>query len=176
MKRAAEDSPHRCQASNSHGQCSLEALEFDGEYTTNCQVHGGAGQLRALKNASLDNYRVAKWKSRILEKRDSPKIKSLREEIGIIRILLDETLRGCHTPHELLLQSHAISDLVGKIEKVVTSCHKLEGSMGLHLDKQAILQFANEIITIIAEEAEPETLDRIASKILQKVGEHGSTD
>src|SRR2546421_361414 len=82
---------------------------------------------------------IAKWQTRLDEFADNDKIKSLREEIGVLRILLEETMSRCHDTNELLLYSNKISELVIKIEKVVASCHRLENATGMLLDKSAAL-------------------------------------
>ncbi len=77
---------------------------------------------------------------------------------------------------DLILQSQAISAMVMNIERVVSSCHKLEGSMGHLLDKQAILQFAQEVISIITKtlDGDDDRLTIIADEILQTVGRIGA--
>ena len=59
-------------------------------------------------------------------------------------MILEEVLNKCKDSKDLILKSSVISDLVVKVEKLVSSCHKMEGSMGQLLDKSAILQFAAE--------------------------------
>jgi hypothetical protein len=119
------------------------------------------------------NYRLAKWQARLEKQVASPSIKSLRDEVGILRMIMEETLDKCGTSFDLLVQSQKIGDLVMKITMVVEKCHKLEGSMGQLLDKKTVIQMANTFIQIISEEELPEeTLDRIASKILENIGEH----
>ena len=86
---------------------------------------------------------------------------------------MEERLNKCSDATDLILQSGPISDLVMKIEKVVASCHKLEGQMGTLLDKQAILQFAQAVISIIASELEGQEaiIDAIATKILTSLSD-----
>jgi len=170
--------PDRCQAVNSQGQCPNLGLSLDGGIRApNCLAHGGNQHRAAQEKASLRNYKltVARWRRQLDEKADADGLKSLRDEIAILRICLEERLNICKDPMDLILQSAAISDLVMKIDRVVTSCHKLEGSMGHLLDKQAILQFAQLVIgiigNVITEEAQ---LNTIAEEILVAVGRIGS--
>lgn len=84
---------------------------------------------------------------------------------------MEERMATCHDATDLILQSGPISDLVMKIEKVVGSCHKLEGAMGQLLDKQAILLFASQVIQIISEHITDAALvNLIADKITQSLG------
>jgi len=151
---------------NNHGQCNNLAVENG----TVCLCHGGNVQLKVQADKSKRNYRLTQFQARLERHTDSTHIKSLREEIGILRMLLEERLNKCQSTTDLMLQSASISDLVLKLDKVVTSCHKLEGSMGQLLDKQIILQFGSEVVGIIGDEISDETtLDRVSSKIMEAI-------
>ena len=60
-----------------------------------------------------------------------------------------------------------------KIERVITSCHKLEDRMGQHLDKAAILQLASRFVRVISEELadQPDKIDVISQKLLEIIQE-----
>lgn len=170
----SEDQADRCQAVSSHGQCRNVAAEG----STFCLAHGGnrAGQ-EADKN-SLRNYALTKWQARLEQKKASPEIKGLRDEIGILRILLEDRLNQCISATDLMLHTSALSDLIMKIEKVVGSCHKLERNMGTVVDKQAILNFAGRIVQIVTMvlEDDPDKIDEIGNRILEEIGKIGEED
>lgn len=173
----SEDDPDRCQGVMAHGQCT-NVHTPNSKY---CPIHGGNKGEEAAQKLALRNYRLFKFQERIQELGDSAGIKSLRDEVAILRLLMEERLNQTKDSTDLLLQSGPISDLVMKIDRVVSSCHKLEGSMGLLLDKTAILQFANVVIEIIGEELreQPETVSRVADRILQSLGDvstHGKQE
>lgn len=164
--------PNRCQSVNSVGQClNLAVILPDGSYGTNCLAHNGNMQINRAKVNGLRNYNLSKWQARVEQFGSSSDVKSLRDEIGILRLLMEERLNRCQDAQDLILQSAPIADLVMKIEKVVASCHKLEGSMGQLLDKQAILQFAQQVIAIIgaALVGQEEKIDQIASEIVKVI-------
>jgi hypothetical protein len=168
-----EDHPNRCQGLNSYGQCGHLSVEGG----TFCIMHGGNKQLESQKAKSLKNYRAGQWQSKINRFSESPQIKDLREEIGILRLLMEERLDFCHTPHDLLLQSHVISDLVVKIEKLVSSCHKLEGSLGQHMDKTALMGFAQQVINVISVTVtDRDQVDSIANNIVNLITEEKHED
>jgi len=170
--------PGRCQAVNSQGQCPNLGARLDEDDAAHrgpfCMAHGGNHAVNAQKKERVRNYQltVARFRAQLDEKADSVGIKSLREEIAILRICLEERLNKCHDAMDLILQSGSISDMVMKINTVVQSCHKLEGSMGHLLDKQAILQFAQAVIGIISREIidDPEKINIIADAILSELG------
>jgi hypothetical protein len=134
-------------------------------------MHGAAHAIKKREQASIGNYKLSVWKAKIDEKKSSPELKGLRDEIAICRILLQERLELCTTNVDLMVHSASIMNMVDRIEKVVTSCHKLEGSMGLLLDKQAILQFAERVIRLISEAfpEDPEKLSLLADRIIEAV-------
>jgi hypothetical protein len=172
-----EADPDRCQGIiKSKGQCLNKSLP----HSDYCPAHGGNKGEEAHEKKQANNYRLQKWKwkVRLGELSESDVIKSLREEIGILRVLMEERLVRIEDPSDLILQSGPISDLVMKIDKVVNSCHKLEGSMGQLLDKSKVIQLANEFIEIISSELpdNPETVEKIADRVLLSIANSGNED
>jgi hypothetical protein len=164
-----EAHPDRCQAiKRNAGQCRYRAVPGG----STCYLHGGNKTLQSQRNKSLAAYRKSKWQASIERHATDDDVKGLRSEIGILRVLMEERLSMCNDVTDLLLHSGPISDLVVKIEKLVTSCHKLEGQMGQLLDKQAIIQFASQVIGIISDvlENSPEQVNEIADKIAIAIG------
>lgn len=173
--------PSRCQAVNSQGQCPNLGIRLDddirGKY---CLAHGGNHAVVAHKKTRVRNYNltIARFRAQMDEKMGADDVKSLREEIAILRICLEQRLNKCNDAMDMILQSGAISDMVMKINTVVQSCHKLEGSMGHLLDKQAILQFAQVVIGIVGKTLEdhPEHINTIADEILATIGRIGQLE
>lgn len=167
ISRCEPDDPHRCQAGEAKGgQCMNLAMRDGDKWAKNCSFHGGVDDLQRQRETSKNMYRLAKFGQRVGEFSNHSAVKGLRDEIGILRMILEERLNRCQDNDELLLQSNVISDLVTKIERVVTSCHKLEASMGQMLDKNQIIQFAEAMINVVASEIQdPDALSRIAAKV-----------
>ena len=163
------DAPNRCQAvTDTKGQCWNQSVEGGNM----CRLHGGASQQAFQERQGLRNYRLTKFHARIAEFGNSNHIKSLRDEIGILRIIMEERLNLCIEPTDLILQSQPIAELVSKIERVVVSCHKLEGSMKQLVDKTALLSFATQIIDVISSHIDDEAiLDSISNGIIQLLAE-----
>lgn len=138
--------PEQCEGIKPSGnRCQNKKLE-DCDY---CSACGGAVQAKNKEKNRIYSINLAKYRDRVNHLSDHSEIKSLREEIGILRMVLEERLNSIKSPVELVSHMHTISDTILKIEKLVTSCHKLEKSMGQHLDKTAIMQFGQEIVQII---------------------------
>lgn len=143
--KIAPDDPRRCQGTYANGQCNHQAAPN----SIYCTKHGATREELKLKRQIMRQYNVAKWQSRIEHFSDHDSVKTLRDEIGIIRMLLETIMNQCHSDMELLLFSSKISDLVSRIESLVRNCHRLESQMGQLLDKAAALQLSGEIVEII---------------------------
>ena len=140
-----EDHPERCQGVGSNGQCwhrRVEGSEF-------CGMHGGNRAGEATREKAVNLYRLERFKDRVDDFATNPKVKGLREDIGILRMVLEMTLNRCKDENDLIMFSPKISELIMKIEKVVSSAHRLESNMGELLDKMAAMQLGEEIVQLI---------------------------
>lgn len=174
--RVEENDPARCQSVDRTGQCRYKAV--DG--TSYCPRHIGGGQssqTKSLAETALKNYRLGKWKDRVGEMVSSPDIKSLREEVGITRVMLEEILNKCTDTNELLLYSDKIQTTVGVIEKLVLSCQKLEEKNNVLIDRNAIINLADSIVGIIGEHIDdPDILKVIGERIVASIITVASTE
>lgn len=168
-EKVDKDDPRRCQGVKPlEGQCSNKAM--DG--SDFCPAHGGNKGHEAAKRKELRNYRLAQFKSRLIELGDNENIIGLRDEVAILRILIEEKINMCKSSHELILMSGPLSDLIMKVEKLVTSCNRLESKLGGLLDKAKVLQFAQTIVQIISKYVkDEEELDAISEEILNTIKE-----
>lgn len=160
--------PERCQ-----GKTSLGACPNKGAYSSNggrfqyCRIHGGAINQIVERKEGLENYRLARWNGMFADKARNEKIKSLKDEIAILRGLLQEKLEACQNTQELIIASGPLSDLILKIQKVVESCHRIDVSTGQMLDRTQVLQFAAGIISVITNVIgdQPDKIAAIANAI-----------
>ena len=162
------DDPLRCQNTNAAGNpCQNKALPN----CTYCSACGGARQQVVQENQRIRTYRLAKFQARMDELTDDPGLKSVRDEIAILRIILEERLNSLKTPMEIVAHTHTIADLTVKIEKLVSSCHKLEKSTGEYLDKNTIIQLGMEIVQIITKHVDDgKAIDNIATELSALIG------
>ena len=142
-----EDDPRRCQyIKPTAGQCYNVSVE-NSEY---CPAHGGNRAFKSAQDQELKNYRLTKFRQRIQEKANSDKIISLREEIGILRLLIEEKVNRCNDETDLLLISGPLSDLLMKSEKLISSCNRLESKLGNLLDRTKVVTMAQTFVQIIS--------------------------
>jgi hypothetical protein len=157
MKRVEEDDPKRCQCMTKVGQCRWEAVEG----RDFCKMHGGN-----VANKNLRNYRLEKFNQKFAQAANSPEIKSLKDEIGILRVLIEEKINFCNDPMDLMMQSNTISDLIMKVKAVVESCHKLDERLGIMMDRDQAIQFAVEISDLIGRHVvDPDVLESLSSEL-----------
>jgi len=157
------DSPERCQAVNKWGQC-LNVATVTGGY---CPVHGGNKAIESQKTEKLRLYNLTKYRSRLEElDGDNQHVKNLREEIGVLRIVMEQVVNSCEGPLDMLAHAPKISDLATKIGKLVTQCHNIDKSLGQYMDKNDIVQIAQEFVQVIsAVVTDPEDLGTIIEGI-----------
>lgn len=155
------EDPRRCQANNSKGQCLLIRSE-DSEY---CPVHGGAKKQKALAKQNFRNYQSEIYRKRLDKFAESDGLKSLRDEIGILRMMTEAILNRCQTDHDLIMKSTPLADLVMKINTLVISCQKMDAQLGVMMDKTQATQMMVEIIDVIGHHVKGEQLNAIIEDI-----------
>jgi hypothetical protein len=154
-KITSDDDPRRCQRSTAYGQCRhvrVEGSEF-------CQMHV-AGNASALRAEMARQYNVTRWKAKLDHFAGHSEVKSLREEIGVLRLLMETALNKCESDMDLLLYSNHISGMAMKIKEAVMAAQKLESAMGMLLDRAATMQLTGEIVEIIGRYVSDEELIR----------------
>lgn len=157
----AEHDGERCQHVGPKFQCNMKRVGSE-DY---CIYHGGQGSLRKEAETGLNNLRITIFNSRrISELTQSDKVFSLFDEIAILRMMLEETLNLCTSPTNLLIQTNNISELIIKIERLVSSCQKMEHITGQYLSQAQLSEFATKLIGIISEIC-PDHLDKIIEAV-----------
>lgn len=176
--RCKEDDPNRCPAATRDGQCPYLAVEG----CTHCPRHGGVQQSQKLDHNRLNNYRLTKaiWKSKISEKANNPNIRNLSDEIGIIRVVIEETIEKCTDSSTLLTFSDKLTNLVGQVQRLVEASQKLDERNKELLPRNIIIIVADSIVTILGRYIQdPDELLRVSEEIgnvIANVGSFQGTD
>lgn len=164
------DDPDRCQGirnGEQGGQCTNKAVPNG----TFCMAHGGNRSLMKDEKQSRELYQVAMFNARIARNKNHDEVKTLSNEVAILRMMLESKLNACQNDTDLLLSCAAISDLVIKIDKVVVSCHKLEKNLGQHMDKASLLQFAGEVVALVSKNvSNKQEIAAIAEGMTEMIG------
>ncbi len=121
------DNENKCAKEN----CSRPAYKSKYGESPYCARHGGNSIDINGRAKEKRNYYRTKWASRIGEKANSPNVKSLKEELGILRVVMEEKLSQCADTYELNLESPAIASLALQIERIVSSIHNIDLKMAI---------------------------------------------
>jgi hypothetical protein len=170
MVRAnGDDDPRRCTDSYRDGPCPYIAVE----HGTKCQMHGGTQQFEKYERQELFKYRAEKWQEKIAHFAEDDSVKSLRQEIGVARMLLEETLNQCKDATELLVYSTKINAMVDQISKLVVNCTKLEDRLGVVIDKSTVLNLGHQVLEIIKEYVPEDCYELVANRIISTISTAG---
>lgn len=160
--RVADEDPRRCKRAFGGGtQCHNRSVD-NSEY---CPIHQGLSADKTNKE-KIRTYNLGKWQQRVNKFEDDSAIKSLRSEIGIVRMMLEEILLQCKDANDLICYSQQISVLAGQIERLVTSCHRMEEKTGSLFSRNEIaVMFDMFIRTVTDAVKDPEIIETIALEI-----------
>lgn len=164
--RAEEDDPNRCQGITGKGQCGFLAVEG----SAYCHLHGANKQLEAQEQSEVRNLLLSRYKTEIRRLGSSEHVMSLRDEIGVLRMMLERLLNNCRGDADLLLYSPQLSELVMKIGKIVTDCHKIEERTGQLLSREELGAFALTVIQLVNENVtDPDAKRKIGDGIMAAI-------
>jgi len=144
---AYEDDPRRCQATiPSRGQCNLVAVEGG----TNCICHGGWRDMQSQKASRIKRYKIARYQARVNSLTDSSSIKSLRDEIAIVRLLIQNHLDfTTNDDSHLLMFSSVIRRLIHTVESLAISCAIIENKLLAFMDTNNAIEMAHDLVASV---------------------------
>ena len=176
IKKISElNDPNRCQANHTSGKSQCTNVAGNGSQY--CIAHGGNGGMQAHQKENLRNYQLTRFHAELERHAESSHIKSLKDEIGILRMTLENVLNDCKDTSELLLSVNRTSTLVMQIASVVEKCDKIDKSIGNMLDRVQVSTFSSSIVQIIAENVTDDAvLDNISDQILHLLTGNGKVD
>lgn len=163
--------PNRCKGASRDGQCR------------NVAAHGSDYCEEAHRGKSTDQaerkrmYLLAKAadRARLTELSGHEEVKSLREEIGLARMLIEQRFNLVKTDLDLLNACGPLNTLLLTVDRLVKSAHSMEQSLGLLLDKSSVLQLSLILCQIVIEELEgiedyQLIVDRITERFAETIG------
>lgn len=164
MERAKSDE-ERCTEEYKHGPCPYAVVENSNK----CRMHGGHIAANAFERKQVHEYRVGRWEKRIREFAQSDEIKSIRQELGVMRMLLEETLNFCKDADDLMLHSTKIIAMADEINKLVITCVKVEDRLGAVIDKSAVINLGDQILKVIKDHVPPDKYELVAKTIINQI-------
>lgn len=161
MRRAQNDE-ERCKAgaSTPDGVCPNAATVISAPDDDNivrgkyCEAHGGAKEAKKAQKTRQFEYNLMCWQNRVSDFAVSPTIKSIRQELGVLRLLLEQRMQACRTSVELLTFTGPVRELVEQIRKTVETCERIEKSQNQLLDKSQIIYLAQQVLEVLVRNME----------------------
>jgi hypothetical protein len=159
----------RCEFTYSQGQCSEEALEGE-RY---CRLHIHIDPDKHQKR--LYNLLKYKYRTRYEQIGDHEALRSLRDEVAIAKMMLEETLNNIQNDSEFAASRGELAQQLATVEKLVASMIKMETSLGSLLAKPTLLKIAGEMVQILLEKLRDIPnhellIDEISVAILKTIG------
>ena len=155
------DDPNRCQAGGRMGQCPMVKTP-NSNY---CPRHSGSLTEIRLAKKDTELYKLSVYKDRLAQFSTGDGVIGLRNEIGIMRILIEEMVNQIQGPNDVIIYSAKIGDLISKLNRLVTDAHKLEATLSSTIDASKLNQICDGIGEIIAPLLTPDQLSSVAARI-----------
>ncbi|MEK0346372.1 MAG: hypothetical protein QQN65_06015, partial [Nitrosopumilus sp.] len=143
----------QCQSLANGNPCYYEKVEGS-EY---CAMHGGQTAVRVKRKQEMYDLRKSKWLQKLADDKldDFGKGKNkfnMSEELGILRIVLQEILGQCTDTTQLMRHNQKISNTISQIERLISSSLKLDQKLGQLVTKDEMLAIAQALIECIQTE------------------------
>ena len=141
--------PRRCKSPTPLGQCEYTSLEG----TDHCEMHS---QPKVGPSPSKRLYLLnkAEARARLDELADHEGVKSLREEIALLRMTIEEQYNRINSDTDFQLRWPCVQSAIRDVHKLVKDCHVIEQNLGVLLARQSIVRLGQRVVQIIAERLE----------------------
>ena len=172
--------PQRCQSVLAEGQCphlSIEGSDF-------CAVHAKVSKADVHKQR-VQHYLLSnpELQTRLNRQASVEEVRSLREEIHLARVMVETRLDLIEDGDRggMLAAFSNVNTYLQTIEKLVSSCHRMEVSLGTLLSKASIFALGQEIVSILADELQgiegyEEIVDRISERVVVAIAGQENKD
>jgi hypothetical protein len=159
----------RCEFTHPTGQCAEEALEG----CRYCSLHTHIDPERHQKR--LYNLLKYKYRTRYEQIGEHEALRSLRDEVAISKMMLEETLNSIQNDSEFMASRAELAQQLATVEKLVASMLKMEVSLGTLISKPTLVKIAGEIVQILLKKLKdiPDhemLIDDISAEIIQTIG------
>lgn len=113
-----------------------------------CPSHGGRLKEIANQEAVKFEYRAGVFSQRIKDAANDGSIKDMRQEAGVLKMIIEERLSSCQNTSDLLIHAGPIGDMTVKLEKLIKRITEYDIACGNTMDKQQLIQFAEQFVRI----------------------------
>lgn len=156
--------PDKCEASGSLGSCPYKKMPG----SLYCKRHGGNLPTQSATRERERMYLLNKWQDRVDNLSNHPRLRDLTNELGIMRMMLEETLNQCNDAQDLIRHSARVTSIVDKIQRLVETLDKIEARNALQPAQLANL--ANQWVQIInIHVKDPMVLEKLSDDLLKTI-------
>jgi hypothetical protein len=141
-----------CQGIDARGEMCKYKPVAGGVY---CVYHGGRGQLAALseRQQSIYDFQKTQYLRQVEQKINAiernPRSQSMRDEIGILRVMLQEILDSCTDEALLVLRAGEITNLTVSIEKLMKTSFTMDKEMKELMTKDDAKALAQKLLNVL---------------------------
>jgi hypothetical protein len=159
----------RCMGACRDGQCRNKAEHGD-DY---CCYHNGVSTEREEKDG-LYYLTQARHRIRLAQLKDHEQVKSLREEIALARILVEDRWNQIKNESDLMAACPMLNALLLTLERLIKSSHVIEQNLGVLLAKPTVILLGQNIVNLLIQELKQiegyeEIVDRITNKMFTAI-------
>lgn len=156
----------KCFRSSKSGSCPNEAAEG----SLFCQKH--ANENDQIKGYILQDEEILKQ----FEHHAKGNLFSLRQEVTLLRAMINDRLNMANTPSERQLAYREVGNWIGTLDKLTNSLNRLEKETSEVLTRETLMKLAQQMVQVISEEVKTlpgyeAAVDRIATRVVGLVNE-----
>lgn len=162
--------PRRCKGRAPDGQCRNVSVTGS-DY---CLAHGGH-DLTDMRKQQGFLLAKAEDQGRLSALSDTLEpVKELRSTIALTHMLIEKRWNSVKDDTDLLTHCGPLNQMIATMEKLVSSCHRIETNLGELLARQAIIALAKDMVQIVIEELEgiddyELIIDRITERLINTI-------
>jgi len=169
--RVEPSDPNRCTSIAINGdQCVFQAAKDprdDTRFTEKCHLHGHFAAAR-LKKEAKKLYFVDKYRARIDRLSDPETGTNLDEELGILRMMLEEVLNK-YSDIELITQSGQVTAIIRDIRDTLVANKKLKSAMGELLDRGTMNRLCDQLLLVMSKYVPTDKLDLVSASVAEAI-------
>ncbi len=162
----------QCAKTGPRGQCNQPTVDGSGF----CKKHSDESQrIRSYRLSDPDT------RERFDHFADSAALETVRDEIVLLRVLIEERRNLAKTEADRINAFSVIHPALSTLNKLVESLSKLEKQADLVLGREALEKLGDDIVTILIEELSnvegyTEIVDRVASRLAKSIADARNKD
>jgi len=160
LQRVGPDHPEACQGNTGNGPCCYKR----DDNSLYCSIHGGGSSSAAGERRELQNYKLnSAFAGRAQDFSNSPRIKSLTDEIAILRTSLETVFNGIKNENEMLLYVDKLDKLATSISKLIMNLQNIQEKNKELLGREVVMSIFDQILEkIVVRVGDPDVIKCLA--------------